>query len=86
MTTPAATKKSSVPKTVWDLIFTLLIPILILSPNILGSGVSVANLMGGGTGGNVRAYLIAALIPVAVRRVGHPREPQRVARRSPDCP
>ncbi|GGJ88181.1 VC0807 family protein [Deinococcus aquiradiocola] len=65
MTTPAATKKSSVPKTVWDLIFTLLIPILILSPNILGSGVSVANLMGGGTGGNVRAYLIAALIPVA---------------------
>lgn len=68
MTSPAAptkSKKAGVPKTIWDLIFTLIIPILILSPNILGSGVSVANLFGGGTGGNVRAYLLAALLPVA---------------------
>jgi hypothetical protein len=65
MTTPAPPRKAAVPKVVWDLIFTLLIPILILSPNILGSGVSVAGLFGGGTGGNVRAYLLAALVPVA---------------------
>ncbi|WP_425145550.1 VC0807 family protein [Deinococcus sp.] len=57
-------KKARIPKTIWDLVFTLLIPIGILSPNILGSGVSIANLMGGGSGGNVRAYLLAALIPV----------------------
>lgn len=70
MTTPAeapkntSAKKAGVPKTIWDLVFTLIIPILILSPNILGSGVSIANLMGSGTGGNVRAYLLAALVPV----------------------
>ena len=74
MTTPAQTpqdapettvaKKGGVPKTIWDLVFTLVIPILILSPNILGSGVSVANIAGGGTGGNVRAYLLAAFVPV----------------------
>ncbi|WP_291428940.1 VC0807 family protein [Deinococcus sp.] len=57
--------KGRVPKTVWDLVFTLVIPILILSPNILGSGISVAEqVFGGGTAGNVRAYLLAALIPV----------------------
>lgn len=61
---PAPTKKARVPKTIWDLVFTLIIPILILSPNILGSGVSAANLFGGGTGGNVRAYLLAAFVPV----------------------
>ncbi|MFN4251638.1 VC0807 family protein [Deinococcus sp.] len=59
-------QKGRVPKTVWDLVFTLVIPILILSPNILGSGISVAEqVFGGGTAGNVRAYLLAALIPVA---------------------
>lgn len=71
MTAPQAPQPSAprprtgVPKTVWDLVFTLVIPILILSPNILGSGVSVAELFGGGTGGNIRAYVVAALIPVA---------------------
>lgn len=35
--------RARVPKTVWDLVFTLLIPILILSPNILGSGISIAD-------------------------------------------
>lgn len=66
---PTATPKKArarVPKTVWDLVFTLLIPIMILSPNILGSGLSVAEqVFGGGTGGNIRAYVLAALIPVA---------------------
>ena len=63
--TPTPAKRPRVPKTVWDLIFTLVIPILILSPNILGSGISVAEqVFGGGTTGNVRAYLLAALIPV----------------------
>jgi hypothetical protein len=74
MTTPAqapeeapkatAAKKGGVPKTIWDLVFTLIIPILILSPNILGSGVSIARLMGDGSSGNIRAYLLAAFIPV----------------------
>jgi len=63
---PPAKPKTGVPKTVWDLVFTLVIPILILSPNILGSGLSVAeNVFGGGTGGNIRAYVLAALVPVA---------------------
>lgn len=62
---PPRKARARVPKTVWDLVFTLLIPILILSPNILGSGISIAEqVFGGGTGGNVRAYLLAALIPV----------------------
>ena len=68
MTSPASAplpaKKAKVPRTIWDLVFTLIIPILILSPNILGSGVSVANIAGGGTGGNIRAYLLAAFVPV----------------------
>ena len=57
-------KKAGIPRTIWDLIFTLIIPIGILSPNILGSGVSIANILGGGSTGNLRAYLLAALIPV----------------------
>ncbi|WP_161882715.1 VC0807 family protein [Deinococcus alpinitundrae] len=58
-------KKAGVPKTVWDLLFTLIIPIAILSPNILGSGISISEqVFGGGVTGNVRAYLLAALIPV----------------------
>lgn len=67
MTAPAAPKKARarIPKTVWDLVFTLLIPILILSPNVLGDGIGVATVLGGGRSGNVRAYLLAALIPVA---------------------
>ncbi|MFC4639152.1 VC0807 family protein [Deinococcus hohokamensis] len=63
--TPPAPRKARVPKTVWDLVFTLLIPILILSPNVLGDGIGVASVLGGGKTGNVRAYLLAALIPVA---------------------
>ncbi|MFC4454652.1 VC0807 family protein [Deinococcus sonorensis] len=61
---PPRPSRNSPAKTLWDLVFTLLIPIAILSPNILGSGVSVAALLGGGQSGNVRSYLIAALIPV----------------------
>ncbi len=67
--TPQATpprRKAGIPKTVWDLLFTLIIPIAILSPNILGSGISVSEqVFGGGSSGNIRAYLLAALIPVA---------------------
>ncbi|AWN23419.1 hypothetical protein DKM44_09420 [Deinococcus irradiatisoli] len=72
MTAPSAPqarpprKKAGIPKTVWDLLFTLIIPIAILSPNILGSGISISEqVFGGGTTGNVRAYLLAALVPVA---------------------
>ncbi|MBZ9751822.1 hypothetical protein GO986_14360 [Deinococcus sp. HMF7620] len=63
---PTSAPRARIPKTVWDLIFTLLIPIVILTPNILGSGISVADqVFGGGTAGNIRAYLLAALVPVA---------------------
>lgn len=62
---PAPVKpRPRIPKTIWDLIFTLLIPILILSPNLLGEGIGISSLLGGGQTGNIRAYLIAALIPV----------------------
>lgn len=62
---PAPTKpRARIPKTVWDLVFTLIIPILILSPNVLGEGIGVASLLGEGQTGNIRAYLLAALIPV----------------------
>ena len=37
---------------------------MILSPNLLGDGIGVSSLLGGGQTGNVRAYLLAALIPV----------------------
>lgn len=47
-----------------DLVFTLIIPIAVLSPNLLGSGLSAAEFLGGGQSGNIRAYLLAALIPV----------------------
>lgn len=56
--------RARIPKTVWDLIFTLVIPILILSKDMLGSGISVAELLGGGETGNIRAYLVAAFVPV----------------------
>ncbi|BDP43907.1 hypothetical protein DAETH_38760 (plasmid) [Deinococcus aetherius] len=53
------------PKAVWDLLFTLVLPILILSPNFLGLGLSVSeNVFGGGEAGNVRAYVLASLLPV----------------------
>mgnify|MGYP001759770943 CR=1 FL=1 len=61
---PAA-RRGLFPQTIRDLIFTLLVPIAVLSPNLLGSGFSFAQALGGGTAGNVRAYLAAALIPVA---------------------
>lgn len=48
-------------KLLLDLLFTLVIPISILSPNLLGSGFSFADVLGG----TVRAYLAAALVPVA---------------------
>ena len=64
MSAAPARPRSRVPKTVWDLVFTLVIPIMILSPNLLGEGIGIASLLGGGTGGNIRAYLLAALIPV----------------------
>jgi hypothetical protein len=65
--TPSAKprRKAGIPKTVWDLLFTLIIPIAILSPNILGSGISISeSVFGGGVTGNIRAYLLAALVPV----------------------
>ncbi len=68
MTAPTPTPakpRARIPKTVWDLIFTLAIPIAILSPNLLGEGIGVASLLGGGQTGNVRAYVLSALIPVA---------------------
>lgn len=37
---------------------------MILSPNLLGEGIGVSSLLGGGQPGNIRAYLLAALIPV----------------------
>ncbi len=65
--TPTVQKsKARIPRSLWDLFFTLLIPIAILSPNILGSGINIArDVFGGGAAGNIRAYLLAALIPVA---------------------
>lgn len=62
---PPKPKQGAIPQTIRDLIWTLVIPIAILSPNLLGSGFSFADLFGGGTAGNVRAYLAAALVPVA---------------------
>ncbi len=70
------TKKSTgLPKIVWDLIFTLLIPVSILAPSLslggihfLGSELKDGKQVGFGISdliGNVPAYVIAALIPVA---------------------
>lgn len=62
---PAPVKpRRRIPKTIWDLVFTLLIPILILNPNLLGQGIGISSLLGDGQTGNIRAYLVAALIPV----------------------
>lgn len=62
---PAQAARRGIPKTIWDLIFTFVIPILILQPNLLGEGIGLASLLGEGTAGNIRAYLLASLIPVA---------------------
>jgi hypothetical protein len=64
MTTEAAPKKGfTVPKIVWDLIFTLAIPVALLSPSLLGKdskgdGIGFSDILG-----NVTTYVIAALIP-----------------------
>ncbi|AFZ66653.1 VC0807 family protein [Deinococcus peraridilitoris] len=54
-------------KLLQDLLFTLIIPISVLSPNLLGSGFSFARVLGSSPSlsGTVRAYLLAALVPVA---------------------
>ena len=57
-------KPQTIQKTLLDLLFTLIIPLMILSPNILGSGISVAELLGTERTGNIRSYLLASLIPV----------------------
>jgi hypothetical protein len=64
MTTEAALKKRfTIPKIVWDLIFTLAIPVALLSPSLLGKdskgeGIGFSDILG-----NVTTYVIAALIP-----------------------
>ncbi len=69
-----AEKKSGLPKIVWDLVFTLLIPISILAPSLslgsihlLGSELKDGKTVGFGVAdliGIVPAYVVAALIPV----------------------
>jgi hypothetical protein len=70
------TKKSSgLPKIIWDLVFTLLIPVSILAPSLslggihfLGSELKDGKTIGFDVSdiiGNIPAYVIAALIPVA---------------------
>jgi len=49
-------------KILLDLLFTLVIPISILSPNLLGSGFSFVDVVFGGN--NVLTYVVAALVPV----------------------
>jgi len=56
-------KRFAVPKIVWDLVFTLAIPVALLSPSLLGKdslgeGIGFSDILG-----NVRTYVIAALIP-----------------------
>lgn len=49
-------------KVLLDLFFTLLLPIAILNPNLLGEGIGVSDFLG--KNGNINAYLMASLIPV----------------------
>lgn len=66
--------QNGLPKIVWDLVFTLLIPVSILAPSLslggihfLGSELKDGKTIGFGVSdliGNVPAYVIAALIPV----------------------
>ena len=60
VTTAEGKRDSGGRKLLWDLLFTLIIPISILSPNLLGSGFAFSDVLGG----TVRAYLAAALVPV----------------------
>ncbi|MFN3265783.1 MAG: VC0807 family protein [Deinococcales bacterium] len=67
-------QKNGLPKVVWDLIFTLLIPVALLAPSLslggihfLGSELKDGKEVGFGVSdliGTVPAYVIAALIPV----------------------
>jgi hypothetical protein len=64
MTTEAAPKKGfTVPKIVWDLIFTLAIPVALLSPSLLGKDSQGEAIGFSDILGNVTTYVIAALIP-----------------------
>ncbi|UBV44372.1 hypothetical protein LAJ19_14490 (plasmid) [Deinococcus taeanensis] len=47
------------------LTFGLILPLMILSPNLFWTNFSVAASLGGGSTGAVRAYLLAALLPAA---------------------
>ena len=64
MTVQAAPKKRfAIPKIVWDLVFTLAIPVALLSPDLLGKdatgeGIGFSDILG-----NIQTYVIAALIP-----------------------
>ena len=64
MTAQAAPKKRfAIPKIVWDLVFTLAIPVALLSPDLLGKdatgeGIGFSDILG-----NIQTYVIAALIP-----------------------
>ncbi len=56
-------KRFTIPKIVWDLVFTLAIPVALLSPSLLGKdskgvGIGFSDILG-----NVTTYVIAALIP-----------------------
>jgi hypothetical protein len=64
MTTEAAPKKGfTVPKIVWDLIFTLAIPLALLAPGLLGKDAQGEGIGFSDIFGNVQTYVIAALIP-----------------------
>ena len=64
MTAEAAPKKRfAVPKIVWDLVFTLAIPVALLSPSLLGKDLKGEGLGFSDIFGNVQTYVIAALIP-----------------------
>ena len=64
MTADASPKKRfAIPKIVWDLVFTLAIPIALLSPDLLGKDASGEGIGFSDVLGNVQTYVIAALIP-----------------------
>ena len=64
MTAQAAPKKRfAIPKIVWDLVFTLAIPVALLSPDLLGKDASGEGIGFSDVLGNVQTYVIAALIP-----------------------
>jgi hypothetical protein len=64
MTAQAASKKRfTIPKIVWDLVFTLAIPVALLSPDLLGKDVNGEGIGFSDILGNVQTYVIAALIP-----------------------